>query len=338
MSCCWIRVISSFPLLNAPAPSKVDKRQEAIAELWKENRIERALDASPHEVSVHTVWLRKIAKEHWIDDPQTTSLPPARCRRSRGKGVGALQCWSPHKILWNGFEKPAYPLNADRLASRIELLEITNPLRKLTGAHFRGRIDELRKLQSHVEASTALPHIITPHGTGGVGKSALLGKLLLERDAPLDDPRLWAYLDFDDPKVDPINPRRLIELVARQLALLFARRVETTTLQALESSAAGDAQLAFTLNLGPDATPTELLKALNRRIRDLSTGRSFILVLDTFELVQVRGDRVVPVMWEFLAGDVRTDAICESLSSRDGRRSRSGRKSRRLKLWVARSG
>src|SRR4029077_14999924 len=114
----------------------------------------------------------------------------------------------------------------DRLAARIERMETITPFRELTGQHFRGRVSELGELRAHAASEPGTSQTLVLEGLGGTGKSALLGKFLLDLEAQQEPVHFWTYLDFDDPRVDPTEPRLMIERMARQLALLADSRRE----------------------------------------------------------------------------------------------------------------
>jgi hypothetical protein len=265
---------------------RLEKRQEVLARLVREGRLAAALDANP-DASVHGRVLRRAVEEGRIE--------PRELR-------GHAELKAAHDVAeWlarSGFE----PFDRDRLAARLDRQRRIEPLRRLIGEHFRGREEELASLRRHFAGEPG-PPILSLWGIGGVGKSALLGYVLLD----LERRRVpWAYLDFDHPEVDPMQPRRLVELIARQLAQFFDDAGAASSLLALESAAAGD-DLSFTLDIDREADVETFLAAMDGSLREVSPEPRLILVLDTFEQVQVRGARAV----EVLRGLV--DAILEAM-------------------------
>ena len=130
--------------------------------------------------------------------------------------------------------KPVDPEAVRRQLDRELLLE---PLRYLVGDHFAGRTHELQELRNYVGVLgtgslvgtvrrrgrdmlgffTEPPLVVS--GVGGIGKSTLLAKFILEH-ATDEEPRLpFAYLDFDRLDVQAESPITLLLEAARQLAV-----------------------------------------------------------------------------------------------------------------------
>lgn len=179
-----------------------------------------------------------------------------------------------------------------------ERRRLIDPLRRLVGQHFHGRERQLSALRRHLSTASATDAVVRLHGPGGVGKSSLIGRLLLDLEDHFGaEPRPFAYLDFDRAVHDPRNPRGLVEQIARQLRLLYANSAEAAHLTAVESASAGTdaATVAELLDLGPGLDLDALVAVLAERLRELwsSSGPAnsapLVLVLDTFEEVQAKG-------------------------------------------------
>jgi hypothetical protein len=172
-----------------------------------------------------------------------------------------------------------------QIAAFLERRRTIGPLRRLVGTHFRGRSPELERLRSHV-ASAGDPEVLVLWGAGGVGKSTLLGSLLLEEEAT-QMPRPFAYVDFDHAQHDPRSPTGIVQTVARQLGMLYALdRSLSIGFTGLESAAAAD-DLSFAL---PAGDLSALCAELGRRLAQIPLdGAPFLLVFDTFERVQAMG-------------------------------------------------
>src|SRR5262249_27698968 len=100
----------------------------------------------------------------------------------------------------------------------------------------------------------------------------------------------------DHPEVEPDNPKKLIELIARRLGLLYAGGESSRLFHQLESASAGDPLMASDLGLRQGAPLDDLIQALDRLIRRLPIKKpSLLLVFDTFEQAQVRGPAVMQV-------------------------------------------
>ena len=125
-----------------------------------------------------------------------------------------------------------------RALERAYLLE---PFKRLVGDHFAGREDELKKLRKYVgvlppssrleavqrqlEAWLHLAESAPPlllYGPGGVGKSTLVAKFLLEHmELPKAIRIPFVYLDFQRPNLVVDEPRTLLAESARQLAIQY---------------------------------------------------------------------------------------------------------------------
>jgi tetratricopeptide (TPR) repeat protein len=200
-----------------------------------------------------------------------------------------------------------HPIDADHVSALIEGRQKVAPLRKLVGTHFRGREIELALLRDQRGFGPEHKRVFALTGLGGVGKSALLGQLILER-IDRNSPPPVVYIDFDRSEANPANPRGLIELIARNLGLLYAGSDQARGALALESASAGDIpSVSLNLPVAPGATQAELLAALNSFVRDLPASEPPLFVFDTFEQVMVRGPAVVGAFASFL------DALLEAL-------------------------
>jgi hypothetical protein len=190
------------------------------------------------------------------------------------------------------------PVDRAAVAAAAERRLLLDPLRALTGTHFRGRTKELGTIHDHISGGTPEP-ILCVQGPGGIGKSSLMGKVLLD----LEDQATWggapvsfAYIDFDRARHDPHDPIGLLEQVARQLRLLYATAAEASQFAALESVSAGTDldYAAEILNISRSPTVSEMISALAERLRQVrdrySPGSvSLVVALDTFEEVQIKG-------------------------------------------------
>ena len=195
------------------------------------------------------------------------------------------------------------PIPRAEVRAAIERRRLIDPLRALVGTTFQGRAEQLGRLRRHVWDPDPQP-VLRLLGPGGCGKSTLLGRLLLDLEERIGvDPVVpFVYLDFDRARNDPRDPARLVEQIARQLRLLFASAEESTRFAALESFSGGTdaAQVADILQVDPDSDADAMLVALARQLDDVQTmgaadphGPSLVVVLDTFEEVQVRGPGAV---------------------------------------------
>jgi hypothetical protein len=210
-------------------------------------------------------------------------------------------------IAW--LEPLGVELSVDREAvlAAVERRQLIEPLRALVGTHFRGRTNELAIVNDHLAGDDR--SILLIQGAGGSGKSSLIAKVLLDLEDPGVVGRVaFAYVDFDKARHDPRDPIGLIKQIARQLRLLYATSVEVTGFAALESVAAGTdmARASDLLRLDETSGLDSMLDVLARQLRlihdEVGDPRSptLVLVLDTFEEVQVKGPGAVSDVLDLL--------------------------------------
>lgn len=197
----------------------------------------------------------------------------------------------------------------------------------LAGRNFVGREEPLKQLRDFVDvlpqgmmdtvrrAGTRLlgnlgihrilhevPLMIT--GMGGMGKSALLSKFVLEhlKAASTSPDFLFAYIDFDKPGIWPDQPLTVLAEIAQQLALQVPNHA--ASFQQLNAQVV--AELAVTTSYSGDFDSAEALLNLGTHGQQLSSGtikdfsaichsaldsttrKTLLLVLDTFEEVSQR--------------------------------------------------
>jgi hypothetical protein len=238
--------------------------------------------------------------------------------------------------------------DASRLLRSIELAELLEPFRFLTGFDpntggdtFVGRQDELRQLRAFVDAlrSEGLlesvqrsgrrwigsdRRVLGFSGVGGVGKSTLLSKFILQHvDSNGDSPLRFAYLDFDRSTISAAQPVTLLLELARQVGWQIPeaqqgleglrsrireemernraagegnqsargpRQIGTSTF--VELTEPSEPELPEEL-IGPSLLNSYLYEAGQILSRDQAGNPPLLLVLDTFEEAQVLGDQAV---------------------------------------------
>ena len=263
--------------------------------------------------------LRRLSDEHRLDDAlavnselddprrdalrllqeTTPSYRPVSLFEMDGPGLADLDV----ACGWLERAGLATPIPRAEVRAAIERRRLIDPLRALVGTTFRGRAAQLDQLRRHIWDADPQP-VLRLLGPGGCGKSTLLGRLLLDFEERISEGPVvpFVYLDFDRARNDPRDPAGLIEQIARQLRLMFASAEEAARFAALESFSGGtDAgQVADILQVDPDSGAAAMLNALAdqlRHVRSLGAvdlhGPSLVLVLDTFEEVQVRGPGAV---------------------------------------------
>jgi hypothetical protein len=221
---------------------------------------------------------------------------------------------------------------------KLEVENLLSSFRFLVGDHFRGRKAELDRLSDYVgvmEASgltsfvtrgfrqffslTEKPPLVL-HGPGGVGKSTLLAKFILDHvmvatsgtpeTADIDSNRFpFAYLDFDRPSLIAEEPITLLIEAIRQIEVQFPnsskslKKVRDTWIQRIESRTSRKRQPADSAdNSASRIDKRELfLDEFAEEMKLLLTGdKPLLFILDTFEEVQYRSRAFVDEVFDFL--------------------------------------
>jgi len=218
---------------------------------------------------------------------------------------------------------------ATELQARIAWEELMQPFRYLVAEGFHGRQQILEQLSTHVAAANSpLPILI--FGPGGVGKSTLLAEFILRQTdrKEAEDRRLVSYIDFDQVFIDPQEPLTILMTAARQMAVQFpalaapcGEFIQEWSYRLAADAVRGDQNIIFEqkaaysepLLVVPGSRVTksqprrqfeklgwyveEFHQLLNQPVL---AGRRWLLVLDTFEEVQLRSRDAVRALDNFL--------------------------------------
>jgi hypothetical protein len=279
-----------------------DRFRRMLDEVYK--RDNQDFDAiSDDPVRLPTAWLRCFL----IGEFGNLPTAPVGELRAAVTALEDLRCY------------PRLPPNVpslDEAKRRLQFAELLEPLRILIGAsggwdgsprtdRFIGRQRELRALRSFVDelqsegfleaitrgagrmASGAVAAVTGPSpagvmvwaARGGLGKTALIAKFVLNHALAQSRPFPFAFLDFDRGALQPRDPRLLLVEVAGQVALQFTAVAELSELRRQLRAEIADPQLSR----HPDP-----FGSFRRIMRDQITHgqRAFLVVLDTMELVQ----------------------------------------------------
>jgi len=208
-----------------------------------------------------------------------------------------------------------------RLVNRaIPMADLLMPMQRLANETFVGRKNELLQLSQYIgitpASSSALglatrfitqlfvsidknpPFLI--YGPGGVGKSTLLSKFILDNTKNNDkEPLPFAYLDIDKAVIDLEWPESFVMDAARQLSTQCPEqsRALIELKEELERH-----RWNFDSNEISKSYKSPATYAIPNFGRIISTVKTPVLmVIDTFEEAQFLGEEVVDVVWRLLA-------------------------------------
>lgn len=187
--------------------------------------------------------------------------------------------------------------------------DLLAPLRRMTKT-FIGRETELDTLRAYLGAelpSSALskvfayvgnaiedilgPKTLALYGPGGVGKSTLVARVMLEyaeRDLP------FVYIDLDRPSIDPRNPFALLAEAQRQLELHDPSPTALGASLAADLHQATLARATTEASRGTHSVHDAVVHFVQLANQLVPQGRRLPFVLDTFEEAQALGDDALP--------------------------------------------
>jgi hypothetical protein len=201
----------------------------------------------------------------------------------------------------------------DAITRRTDWLTFLQPFEHIAGEHFRDRTRELGKLRSYAEVAppgsvisstrrlikkvlslNEKPPLLV-YGPGGVGKSALIARFILEHAQALEVDRFpFVYLDFDRPDIDASEPLTLLIEALRQIGIGYPQardsceHIQQNWLDLLPSEGVRSTRSAAVRDFGT------IIASLG------ADDRPVLFVLDTFEEVQYRSEEYVAAIWRML--------------------------------------
>jgi hypothetical protein len=189
------------------------------------------------------------------------------------------------------------------LRYQVRLHAFVEPLRVRVGDHFVGRRALLEQLDSQLLRTDSDP-VTLIHGIGGIGKSALVAKHLL--DSMERRQARGVYLNFDDPALDARVPATLLDRMASQLAAQVdpgqRAQAERLAVEARDLARLGDRGLEVS-SRGVQVGSLEWIDLAHAvvAVAAPSRRRPLLVVVDTFEQVQRREIDAVHMLKSFLA-------------------------------------
>ncbi|WP_051819738.1 trypsin-like peptidase domain-containing protein [Streptomyces flavochromogenes] len=217
--------------------------------------------------------------------------------------------------------------SVDAVQHRLETARLLQPMHRLIRGTFHGRAAELDSLHAYIALpeEPAEPPVLL-HGVGGIGKSTLLAKFLVDALAASPTGFPFAYIDFARPTLSVHEPATVIAEMARQLGVRLpalrpsfealadecertaaTQRGERDELDELHQLAGTRATLGRDYSTEFHARASAHEQDLAHRIASLvaeavrpapgGTPPPLVVVIDSFEEAQYRGSPVLGRMW-----------------------------------------
>ena len=195
-----------------------------------------------------------------------------------------------------------------RLRASLERATLLAPFQHLTRGFFAGREKELAALKAYCSGPSKPPLFI--HAAGGMGKSALLARFVLQnaqRDpASPDGWRPFVYIDFDRPELDATNLAGVLLAIVRQLgpqvpgiaqeALKLIERQGERKPTAPRRRGAGRRRRAIAAQVDSGEFKA-VFEGVTGLLRQLPTDAPIVMILDTLEEVQFSNpDALAPLV------------------------------------------
>ena len=312
---------------------KDDIRKRVLHKLVAEGRVNDAIEANRDVIEACDNLLQEMLITCLTDkvpDPRTLNLERLRALDRIADWLVETSIILPDKKI---------------VARQIQIGELLASFKHLTGKYvdgefhetFRGRQNQLSTLRQYVgvappkgameyvnrtfdslnpfKSNKKLPLLI--HGLGGVGKSSLVAKFILEHvEAGQSDRFPFVYLDFDRPNLNANELDTLLVEAARQLAVQYAD-VPRISSHAMELYNRWKSKFLIITNVSRSKkisvksvrkTHQEMEDSANIRasfkelVKILSEyhKRPFLWVMDTFEEVQYKGPVIVKQLYDFI--------------------------------------
>jgi hypothetical protein len=303
---------------------KPEVRKNALRELSTREAMREALGANPDRV-------RTRVQQMWEEYLESGSIPDPET-------LGYRQLTNLCQILsWLDGLDPDLPPQ-ETVLDLVRRRSVLASFEHLVADNFTGRVKELAMLREHLEAlpvatgfqavrlqleawlKTIRKPILAIYGPGGIGKSALIGRLLWEHSQAEPDARIpFAYLAFDQPTLRVETPFTLLVEAVAQFELQAPEHADSVEKFHESVRAFRDAKGALgdrsEEQLSRRGRINEVRKLDNDLYRDFAAlmrtvgARTLdgspvhvpvLLVLDTFEEVQYRDRESLAGFWRML--------------------------------------
>jgi hypothetical protein len=281
-----------------------DVRVETIRELLSTGRLEEALAANPNERDSPLQAHLERYLRHQAPPLERQSLEELDATRQVAHWLGGVVEGVPSE---------------EEVDARAAYLRLLQPFETIAGDDvFRGRKKELDALRSYVGvvspeslmrrlrglfrwAEPERQPAVSISGPGGVGKSALVTRFMLEHTRLREEVRVpFGYLDFDRASLDVGDPLGLCMELLHQLDIQFPGDDRFADIRERAIAQWGDGA-TLPPPEGRLAAARDLLGDVLERMRKVLGPRPYVVVLDTFEEVQYRGEARAFPLWDMLA-------------------------------------
>ena len=205
--------------------------------------------------------------------------------------------------------------SADEVNERMSRARLLAPLRRLVGEHFAGREDVLAEIATHLNLAPE-GSVLMLQGPGGVGKSTVLAKFILDAVEKSPCPPTVMVLNLDDPQLVIDDPFTLLQEAGRQLRIqhpdlnprldemrgyIASLQRRSRSMEVFESVSGGTVEWSAVTQIA-------------REIMALIPGQQpVLLVIDTFEEAQTTGpsavNRLLQLVESLRSGNPRLSVV-----------------------------
>jgi hypothetical protein len=281
-------------------------RAATLRDLLATGRVEAALAANPPER--HSL-LQTHLERYLLGDPP----------RLDTQDLAGLDA-SLQVAVWLEDVVPGVPLVTE-VTARAGYQRLLAPFETLAGdAVFRGRRRELDRLRRYVgvlSPESALERlqgkladwveperqpVVSISGIGGAGKSSLVARFMLEHTRLPEQERIpFGYLDFARSNLDVGAPAGLSVELVRQLDLQFPRLGLARRFEGLLDAWPPESGETRWLEVERDLAAGRVLADILGTLRSELGPRPYVVILDSFEEVQYRGEERAIPFWDLLS-------------------------------------